>query len=337
MHTVYIEKDIFEEVCMFDDYPNWKQVIASHANVCINIEEDLLDKEIFNPESPIFLFLNAYVGAKIPIALKDYFDLINEDISVVLNHPMSSFILEVSEDKANKIRNEYGIAVFSISNLFDDYFSQGFFKEIKKDSRIIDGWKSLINIELPVSNALVISDNYLFENEERGINLGMANIPKLLDVFLPANLSIDFHLLIIAKDGGKSRDWWVKKVGALKTDINNLRSYNINLELVLTKAIHKRRIMSNYLNGWADNGFSVFRSYDSELVRMDNDIHLYRIFNNLNSSGDSHFQSLKRGLEDLKVICNNVSSFIVNHGESSDYRIFGDCNKDKTIKNRLLS
>jgi threonyl-tRNA synthetase len=48
MFTLYTEKETYEEICVFDDLPNWKKIIANHSDVCLDIDDELLDEEIFN-------------------------------------------------------------------------------------------------------------------------------------------------------------------------------------------------------------------------------------------------------------------------------------------------
>jgi len=338
MFVLYTEKNALDDILFYEEekYPNWKKILTKNIDICVNISDDDLEKELADSESPLFFFLNAHAGAKQPIALANYFPTLIEEPSEVLNHPRSAFILDISEDEALQAQKEFGMAVFSSENIDDTFFKGGFFKELNKNNKVDGGWQALIDFELPFSNALVISDEYLFQNDEKGNNLGLSNLPNMLDAFLPKYLGVVFHLTIIAADAGKSKDWWAKRFGSLKAEIIRLRDYNINIELVLAKTIHKRRAISNYLNSWTDKGFSVFKDYDKNKVRDDNDIHIYRIFNNLEDFGDSHYSSSQKGLDELKKICSSVSDFVNSGNTASNRMIFGDCNADKTIKNRLL-
>jgi len=337
MFNVYTESEIFEDICLFDDYPNWKKIFSCQTQVLVNMTDDELEDELSNPESPIFLFQNANAGAITPIALNKQIESLKENIESVINHPRDAFLLNIESDTALKISNDMGVAAFSSNDLDDNYFKGGLFKELDLDQNITNGWKSLVDMELPVSNALIISDDFLFENTEVEINCGIGNLPSLFDVFLPIQIKTDYHITVIASSGGKSKDWWIKEFGALKAKINNLREYEIKLEIVFTKTIHKRRIISNYINGWADKGFSIFRNSNPEIVRQVNDLHIYRVFDNIDNKGESHYSSATKGIEQLKHICKGVAEYIKNQEKSQYYMVFGDCNKDKTVINRLLN
>lgn len=336
--NVYIEKEIFEEICLLDDYPNWKKIFSKNTQILLNMTEDDLDKELEDLESPIFLFQDMNAAAVPPIALDSQFEAMKDNTESLINHPRAAFIFDVEPEEAAELSKDLGVALFSSKRLDDNYFkSGGLFRDLESGQTIEGGWKSLLSKELPVSNALVISDNYLFKNEENNMNCGLGNLPKLLDAFLPQQLKTDYHITILAQNGGKGRSWWIKKFGALKAEILQLRDYDIKLELAFTETIHKRRFLSNYMNGWADKGFSIFKNSNPDVVRDYNDIHLYRVFDNIDNIGDSYYQSASKGLKQIREICDKLSDDIKKISENESAMIFGDCNKDKTIRNRLLS
>ncbi len=338
MFRLYTEKDSYENICFWEEekYPNWKKIISRNTDVCLNISDEDLSLELENPESPIYLFLQSSASAKNPIALNSHFDKLKDDISEIIVEPRSVFILDLDPQEAERISKEYGVAVFSEKNIDDKFLIGGFSKELIGGEIIEGGWENLIDFKFPVSNALIVSDNFLFKNEEAGKNLGIGNLVHLLDIFLPKELAIDYHISIIIEDANKSKKWWERTVGNLKSEVIRLREYPINFEIILAKTVHKRRIISNYLNGWTDKGFSIFKNSDISIVRGENDINLNRVFNNINDRGDTHFIKSENGINQLKKICNNVSEFVHLNGQSPNRMIFGDCNTDKSIKNRLL-
>ncbi len=338
MFNLYCEREIFEDICLFDDYPNWKKIIANQTQVLLNMSDDELDEELLNPDSPIFLFQEANAAAVVPKALGAQFQALKDNISDVLNHPRDAFIFDIGPEEAKSIANDFGSAVFSSKNLNDTFFSGGFFKELKHNQLIPGGWKSLISFDLPVSNSLIISDDYFFENEDNGINCGISNLLCLIDAFLPDNIKVDYHITVVAPKGNKhNREWWIKKFGALNVKVKKLRPYTINFEMVFAATTHKRRIISNYINGWTDKGFSIFKGDNPEKVRGVNDIHIYRVFDNIHIRGDNHFISASNGIAQIKHHCDNAIQYIKSQGNTEHAMIFGDCSKDKSIKNRLLN
>lgn len=340
MFTVYAEKDIFETLVVFKkEKPHWFNVLSKHSEICLNItEEELIAEEVQG--APIFEFILA--GGRRPIPLKDYFDAISVEINIISEKPRSIFFLNVSKEEAGNLQNSYGVFVFGNYDIEDTILKGSFFKDLPKDSvfenQIAKGWKNLIDCPLPPANAMVVTDEYLFKNEENGEIVGKPNVIQLVDALLPSALDIPFHLTIITNDHDKSSEWCESLVVDLKTAIIDLRPYEIVFELVFTNTIHKRKIILNYVNSTSDKGFAVFRVKDGKTVRDDNDFRLDRIFNRVESQeGDTDYLVAESVLNQLKRKCLSVSQFISNAGETANNRILGDCNADKTLKNRLIN
>ena len=184
----------------------------------------------------------------------------------------------------------------------------------------------------------MISDNYLFKNEDRGINIGERNIINLIDSIIPQILSVEYHILIIAEDNNKSAQWCEDLKTRVSTQIKAMRPYQISIEFLFSATIHKRVILSNYLSGSPDKGFSVFSTRDNKTVREDNDFRLDRVFNSLHSfGGDVEYISKKDALQRINKKSNEVFQWLQNQPAIQNRRILGDCNADYTTKNRLLN
>ena len=200
------------------------------------------------------------------------------------------------------------------------------------------GWKSLITFDLPPSNSLIISDNYLFKNEERNLPIGEPNVINLIDAILPASLGVDYHILIIAEDNRKTQQWCENLKTRISTVIKALRPYTIIIEFLFSATIHKRVLLSNYLNGSCDKGFSVFNPRDNSTVREDNDFRLDRVFNNLNSlGGDVEFTIKENALKGINKKSTDVFQWLQGNQPIENRRVVGDCNADFSINNRLLN
>jgi hypothetical protein len=341
MFTVYAEKEIFENIVVFNnETPNWFNILCNHSEVCLNItDEELAIEEV--PGTPIFEFIMAN-GGRSPIALKDFFEAIYDDNSVIVQKPRSAFFLNYSKAETDALQSAYGIIVQSRDMIEDGVLKGSFFKDLPKntvfENHVSIGWKNLISFSLPPSNAMVISDDFLFRNEENGQIVGRYNVIQLVDSVLPATLDIPYHLTVITNDHGKPKEWCEKLAGDLKAAISALRPFQIVLELVFTDTIHKRKLILNYINSTCDKGFAVFRVNDGKTVRDDNDFRCDRIFNRLEpQEGDTDYLVAESVLIQLKNKCRSVKQFINNSGASSNYRVLGDCNPDKSLKNRLIN
>jgi len=343
MFTIYSDKDIFENIISSPDtYPNWNKIINDHSAICLDINEVDLDAEINNPDSILFLFMQSNARAIDLVPLDNYFQTIYANPATVIDKPRSVFFLNIDSNTAINLQEENGIIIQSKDQIDDKILLGSYFKDLPKstvcESGRILGWQSLITFDLPPSNSLIISDNFLFKNEERNLLIGEPNIINLIDAILPSNLSVDYHILIIAEDNRKTQQWCENLKTRISIAIKALRPYTIIIEFLFSATIHKRVILSNYLNGSCDKGFSVFSPRDNSTVREDNDFRLDRVFNNLHSlGGDVEYTSKENSLKGIFKKSNEAFQWLQRNAPIENRRILGDCNDDFSIKNRLLN
>ena len=347
MFTVYSEKEIFENIVVFNEKtPLWFNIFCNHSEVCLNMTDEELAKEE-SQGTPIFEFIMAN-GGRSPIALKEFFDSIYEDNNVIGEKPRSAFFLNYSKDDANKIQSAYGVIVQGNEGIEDNILKGSFFKNLPKDlileNQTNKGWQELVSFALPPSNSMIITDDYLFSNEENGENVGKSNVIQLANAFLPNKLSIPYHLTIISNDNPdsgkppKSKEWCERLTGELKAAIVNLRPYSIVFEIVFTQTLHKRKLILNYINATSDKGFAIFKVNDGKTVRSDNDFRCDKVFTRVEpQEGDTDYMEIESILLQLKSKCQSVRQYIINSGSTVNNRILGDCNTNKTLKNRLLN
>lgn len=347
MFTVYAEKDIFENIVVFNDRtPNWYDIFCNHSEVCLNMTDEELQAEEMEG-TPIFEFIKA-TGGRGVIALKEYFDSIYDDNSIIAAKPRSAFFLSYSAADAELIQNSYGVIVQSAESINDDILTGSYKRKLLKDEEIQEGttigWKSLLKFTFPPSNAVVISDNYLLQSTERiGGNYvasGKSNLLWMLDAILPVTLSIPYHVTIISEDNNQNEAWRNRVAGQLNTEINNLRGYEINVEVVFIKSemLHERLLLMNYVNSSCEHGFYVFKAKDGKTVHVVNKLQINSYFSALNNSqGESEYQIANKDLSLLKNVCNELAAHI--HGGAPVYRgaILGGCNANKSLKNRLIN
>jgi hypothetical protein len=308
-------------------------------------DEELASEEIQG--TPIFEFIMAN-GGRSPVALKEFFNTIYDDNQVIAEKPRSAFFLNYSKADADAIQSAFGVIVHGNEDIEDNILKGSFFKELPKDfifeNQTTIGWKNLVSFPLPPSNAMVITDDYLFSNEENGQIVGKSNVIQLVNAFLPAKLSIPYHITILSNDNPeagkhpKTKEWCERLAGELKGAIVKLRTYPIVFEIVFTQTLHKRKIILNYLNATCDKGFAVFRVSDGKTVRSDNDFRCDRVFTRVNPhEGDTDYMAAESILHQLKNKCQSIRQYIANSGATVNYRILGDCNTDKSLKNRLIN
>lgn len=338
---IYSEKNAFDDVTFNGNYPNLKSIFTNHAKIFLNISPEELQEDLAN-EGVLFLYLHAFGGAKIPESNPNHFINILEDGIHLLASPRSLYILNISESQAETLQNSYGVLVQSSNSIYDDIFKGGFHKELPKQKQLISGskkgWEVLFDFAFPPSNSIVITDDWLFKNEENGKIVGQENILSLLNVLLPNDLQVEYHILIITDDQGRAESKCENIANELRKSIAPFRKYPIIVEVVFADTIHKRKAILNYLSITCDKGFAMFRVNNPYEIRDDNDFRYEKIFNRMeNNEGDTVFYSDTLILSKLKNKCISVKDYIQNNKQDPNRRILGDCNSDKSIKNRLIN
>lgn len=347
MFTVYAEKEIFENIVVFNDQtPNWFDIFCNHADICLNITDAELEAEE-RQGTPIFEFIMSN-GGRSPIALGDYFESIYDDNSIIAKNPRSAFFLHLSEAQAMAAQKAYGVIVQGNDAIDDEILTGSFKRKLLKDEDIENGlskgWKQLLQFNFPPSNSLVISDNYLLPTTERMgniyVNLGKQNLVWLLDVILPTQLAISYHVTIISEDNNQAEVWRNKLAGELKTEINQLRDYEINVEVVFIKSehFHERLLLLNYVNASCEHGFCVFKARNGKTVTMVNKLQIHSYFSSLsNMQGESEYETSRKDLSLIKNVCNDLAAHIQAGIPVYRGAILGDSNPNKTLKNRLIN
>jgi hypothetical protein len=320
---VYAEKTAFNEVVFYGELPNFKKIFADHASIILNISEDELKADLAQ-QGEIFYFLHANAGAKVPVAYQAPFENIATDPGELLSTPRSIYFLDISQQAADEWQRDYGVMVQSSSHINDTILCNSFLRELAKDEVIEDatskGWKCLLNFEIPPSNAVVIEDSFLLSTSTervkgQDVRIGQQNVIWLLDRLLPLAMKAEYHVMIVSEGTDLSEDARNRLADNLNTEIKNLRSYTIHVEVIFLKSefFHKRRLLMNYVNASCDKGFSVFRLSDEKTVRAVNDIRFNRSFSSLfHHQGDSEFDAVTKALRIIKTECTRVGRKIRN-------------------------
>ncbi|MGE5355617.1 MAG: MIT C-terminal domain-containing protein [Deltaproteobacteria bacterium] len=302
-------------------------------------DDDYEVEKLTNPVLEEFIKLNT---GREPEPLKYHFDNVYADSSTVVSTPRAVYFLDISKNAADEIQQNYGVLIQS-SEAIDDSLLRNTYYRILPINTICNsdgntGWNHLLKNRIPPINSIVISDNFLFTNED-GIR-GYKNIVQLFEAVFPDKLSTDFNVLLIAQEHkNKNADWCNKLAGDIKTAINNLKKpYNIVFEMIFAETIHKRIAISNYFTITPDKGFAIFKSDDLSIVHEETEIQIDRIFHRISQNeGDTEYFNAEYSLEGIKKICETVAQYISNRPNDKNYRIMGDCNADKSVKNRLIN
>lgn len=227
-------------------------------------------------------------------------------------------------------------------------FKLQYFKTLIR-GKTSNNWKTLFNQRNLLSNALILNDPYIFHIKEDEIfkEIRVINIVNLLDTILPNTLDIPYHILIntsiimdtIEEDRvPRDKDYYDYFILDLITKIENLREYKIVIEIVIGRAIHKRKLYTNFLNVTTDKGFKIFDSKDSKVLEH-NDILIETMFTrNDQSQGDTQYDEMRNRMYELKYSLNR-SLELINSKDYNNSNNFYYSNLEQEeqieIKNRL--
>lgn len=343
---VYSEQEIFEEFLLENkSHKELNNIFQYYSEIYLNMTEDELDSELAKSENSIIYLYYLRKGKRPPIAAKSFFDDFEKDETIAVNNPFAIYFLNKSEDELRELTQKYGL-IFSNSNYSGYLHSNCKRRVLKKSKKIIKlekiGWESLEIFSNQIFNSLVVTDRYLFATEKVKDSVtypGMINLLGFLNLILPKDLKIPFHLTIVSEPLNNIRPEKVKeRFKKLSKKIRKLHSdLEIQIELVLSKnLIHNRSAYANYFMFTLDNGFNVFSSNDYSTVSKDNKIELNYIFElNDPKDGDSFLEDFIKDIPSTKLSIRDSLDWVKEKG-NSEYMAYGDVEPDYTIKNRLI-
>lgn len=336
---IYLTKESFEDIAVLDDiYPNLNRIFRESAVFILDMTEDELDKSLDNIESDFAVFCNSH-NIKTTAQVSVLNNMLSNKDELIKNC-RSLFIMDIDEQEARKIQEEYGVLVLSKNNIDDNIFNQKFWRHFFiKDTTIqgdaITEWiDALKDMSWLPTNSLVISDNYLFTGAY--LEDCVENVKGLLDAILPHNLGVDFHILISTKHPVCSELKRNQIVGEIKSYIKSKRDYDIKLEFIFCESLHQRKVITNYNIMIGDKGFVNFSNLKKKIID-NNPTYACTVFQNItNSIGDTEYGMASIDLENIYKISEKVKEMNVNGINDYTKRIVGNCSRNKTINNRLL-
>lgn len=309
--------------------------ILNRPDVEIQLIVNEEEKEyLFDTNTDIYRFMHLFNNGS-------YFKFFDSDVDFNVNPNYIFF-----ESDINRIKS--GSLIIS-QNTYENPFKLQYFKTLIK-GKTSNNWKTIFDNRTLISNALIINDPYIFhcKDDEKSYEIRDQNIIKLIDNIIPNDLDIPYHILIYTStivntiDNERifqTRKYYEQFILNLIDKIAKLREYKIEVEIVIGKAIHKRKLFTNYLNITTDKGFKIFDINNSKVLEY-NDILIETIFTRNNPiSGDSQFDEMKIRLNELKNSLDN-SLHKINSEENNFPHCFYFSNttnsKPIVVKNRLF-
>lgn len=260
---VYLTKETFEDIAVFDDeYPNLNRLFREAAVFVLDMSDDELDTALEDAESEFATFCNS--NNLKTLAEKSVLQNMKSNKDELVKHCRSLFIMDVTPEEARNIQEETGILVLSKQDIDDNVFNRGFWrhrfvKDVAIKGDAISEWKDVLK-DMPwlPTNSLVITDDYLLTESQVLLDDCVENVKGLLDAILPDNLAVDFHVLISCSHPKCDEQTRNQIVGKIKSYINSKRPYAVKIEFIFHDAIHQRKIITNYNVMVGDKGFINF-------------------------------------------------------------------------------
>lgn len=264
----------------------------------------------------------------------------------VLKNPSSLFILDITSYEALAIQRRYGVLCLSgenpdIAQLIDVNDEH----TTEEKEPLGRGWDTVLDsVEYLPSNALILTDRYLFQNINAVYGNGFDNIRSILNELLPDELSTTYHITVIfdieSVDELYSFNDIVKRLNNIKNEF--VRDYPIIMEVLgisdknnVYKRLHNRRIVSNYFIVKMDHKLAAF---NKSVGTTEQTIIPQVLFTQ--DSIDNHstppLKSMQQITKALRSFSDSLSSSFPNH-ISYSYAVDGKVmDKCIAIRNRLI-
>lgn len=346
---VFIEKEAFERFILNEhSFKNLLTIFSEHSIICLNMTDAEIDKEWQAVSldgqrggSKIWKFCTGHSMRRPQSAHSDFAKFLSDN-NKLLDYSRSIFVLNISPEDAESLRNKFGLIILSKENLSDDIFQFHIKDSVSKGELkdgYTDGWDYFFNLRrqnwLP-SNVLIFSDEYLFKNEVHGVNLGVRNLKSIISHLLPQKLDTEFQILIVSPIPKNNRTKAQRISDEMIKFVHDLPlPYSCKITFVFTNAIHTRKALSNYYVMTCDKGFCVYLNSPKNQVHDTNIVDITSNFHSAaDSAGTNGYDDTTMCLDELKKYCKEAKEQA--QAGIATVLISGDCGPNFEIYNRLF-
>lgn len=264
----------------------------------------------------------------------------------VLKNPSSLFLLDIPFAAAKKIQAEYGVMCLSgtdpnITPLIDIYDEH----TTDKGEPLSRGWDAVLDsVEQTPSNALILTDRYLFKTTNPRYGNGFDNVRSILTELLPHELNTTYHITVVFDKESINALYDFQTIAKRLNDIKEelKRPYPIAMEVLgMTDNndtyyhLHNRRIVSNYFVVKMDYSLAAF---NKTIGTADQTITPQVMFTqeSLNGRSSAPLKSMNQIVSALREFSNSLSSPYTKH-DCYYYAVNGEwMEKCISIRNRLI-
>lgn len=190
-------------------------------------------------------------------SMSDYISNIKDHPETVLENPSSLFIFDITIAEAESIKTSFGVICMSGKNLSTRFLID------TNDEHTIDeqesfgnGWSTVLkSVKGIPSNALLLTDRYLFSTTAPKHGNGIDNVQSILDALLPKKFLGEYHVTIVFDNESKNDNYKFSDIVYMLNNVKESlhRDYAINMEVLgitpdceIYNELHNRRIVSNY-------------------------------------------------------------------------------------------
>ena len=264
----------------------------------------------------------------------------------VLKNPSALYIFDILEAEALAIQKKYGVmclssAVPDITPLIDINDEH----TTDKEKPLGRGWDTVLDsVELLPSNALILTDRYLFKTTNAKYGNGFDNIRSILTELLPSKLETKYHIAVIFDRDEIDSLYNFNSIAKRLNDIalEFQKPYEIVTEVLglsdkkdIYYKFHNRRIVSNYFVVKMDYSLAAFNKTEGTSEQTIIPQVLFTE-DSINKRSSAPLKSMQQITKALKSFSDSLKSPSMNHNYYS-YAINGQ-RKDQclTITNRLI-
>lgn len=273
-------------------------------------------------------------------------DRIKSKPEEVLKNPSALYILNMPHSEALSIQKTFGVMCLSgdcpnISPLIDINDIHISNEHVKLGR----GWDTVLDsVEMLPSNALILTDRYLFAFRHPNAGDGIANIHSILNELLPLQfLGGDYHVSIVFDNLAKHTSYSFNDISLqleeVKQQLN--RDYPITMEVLgitpncsIYNKLHNRLIISNYYLVEAGHKLAAFNKNVGTARQLLLPLALFTE-SSLNGNSTPPLDAVNQTLTTLRAFSKSLSQ-LSNHSVYQ-YAVNGKrMEKCLSIRNRLL-
>lgn len=266
----------------------------------------------------------------------------------VLKNPSSLYILDITHSEAQAIQKSYGVMCMSsecpdISPLID--ISDIHYP--KEKEKLGYGWDTVLDsVEKLPSNALLLTDRYLFAFRHPSAGDGIANIKDILTELLPQQFrGGNYHVTIIFDNMAKDEYYSFSEIVRLLEEVKQQlkRDYPITMEVLgitpdcsIYNKLHDRMIISNYYLVEASHKLAAFNKGMGTVHQMLIPMTLFTE-SSLNGKSTPPLDAISQPLATLRKFSKSFTYLPESAHRTYLYAVNGKkMEKCLSIRNRLL-